>query len=86
MFVFVPENELTQPRSGECLANCYWIIHPVKGLLFYKIGTTRAPQCNPNEQISLRILQNYLRHAELQGCEVKFIPAVYFGYKIVDDF
>lgn len=43
--IYVSMEEATTPKQGRtCHVNRWWVIHPEKGLTFYK--NRRSPQCN----------------------------------------
>lgn len=46
--VYVPYEEAVTPKQGRvCHVNRWWIVHPEKGLTFYK--SRKSPQCNDYE-------------------------------------
>lgn len=70
------------PPKGliEHLKDCWWSVHPVKGLVWYCIPEPRrkatlekaSAQCNSQESITRRIAQQMYPWAE-----VKFVPSVF---------
>lgn len=68
---FVPLEKATIPPPGliEHIHNRWWVVHPQKGLVFWKGW---SPQCNSNKEITERIWKGMYPWAEIQ-----FIPSVY---------
>jgi hypothetical protein len=67
---FIALEQATIPPSGfiEHIKDKWWIIHPTKGVCFYK---EHSPQCNSNEKISKRFLTIY------PWAELRYIPSVF---------
>ena len=61
---FVPLNKATIPPSGliEHFKDCYWVVHPKKGVVFWK----HSPQCNANKVIADRIAEHMYPWAEVK--------------------
>lgn len=45
---FVPLDDLTRPKSGECLVDYWWVTHPDLGAVFVQ----GYPMCNSDEAIT----------------------------------
>jgi len=79
--MYVPLSVATQPINGECLCNRWWIVHLNRGLAFYWVGKgcyrmdEPAPQCNANEHITRRLMEQLW-----PGHECRFLPVVYLGH------
>lgn len=76
-FVFLPLEEATKPRTGECIVDCWWVHLPDQGLAFWKPAAWRAglrPQCNTDQRIVDRILDGFD-----DGAEALFVPVVFTG-------
>jgi len=76
---FIPMEKAIVPPEGliKHIKNCWWIVHPTKGVVFYTGNDKRflAPQANGNEEIAERILSAY------SWAELKFIPSVFHRIK-----
>lgn len=73
---------LLEEEAIDCKANMlhqyrdkYWIVHPIKGLAFFRKGYG-SPQCNSNEELAKRLCPDW-------GI-VKFIPRVLVPLNIND--
>lgn len=66
---FVPIEKAVVPPSGliEHIKDHYWLVHPVKGIVFWK----ESPQANRNEELTRRWQKNNL------WAEVMFLPSVF---------
>jgi hypothetical protein len=57
-YAFLPVQEAVSPAKGGFFlhyVNTWWLVHPDKGLAFYRRGRRRslgAPQCNTDERIT----------------------------------
>lgn len=75
--VFVPFEEASTPPSGiiEHLKDMWWIVHPQKGIAYWRHGGPSSkhlsPWCNKSEEITRRIF------ASFPWADVKFIPSVF---------
>lgn len=67
---FVPFDELTKPRTGHCVVNYWWTIHPERGAVFYD----GEPQCNLNEPVARRLAAGLY-----PGWPVVQVPVAYLG-------
>ena len=67
---FVALEKATVPPVGliEHFKDCYWVVHPTKGVVFWK----HSPQCNSNKEIADRIAKSMYPWAE-----IKLIPSVF---------
>jgi hypothetical protein len=78
--VYMKEEKLIKPKAGRvlCYLDAYWIVHPDKGVLFWK-STPKAkylaPQCNQN------VVAETIKGRLYPWATVKQIPQVF----IVDD-
>lgn len=73
---YVPIEELTTPRDGECRTNRYWVVHPEHGALFvarFQGDRMRVAQCNSDRRLPERLLENHPGH------EIRFIEVAYLG-------
>jgi hypothetical protein len=70
VFTFVPFEKAIDPPPDliKHWKNHWWIVHPEKGLAFYR-GS--FPQANTNEVITRRLATNY------PWAEVRFFPSVF---------
>jgi hypothetical protein len=70
---FVPLEVATIPPAGliEHLKDKWWVVHPTKGVVYFKLSGYLSPQCNGNEEIARRFVYMY------PWAEVKFIPSVF---------
>jgi hypothetical protein len=74
-FSYVPILIAAEPATGECTVGCWWIVHPEKGLAFYRRSSDPhyiASQCNRDKKVT-EDLQPKL-HPE---CEVVHLPLVF---------
>jgi hypothetical protein len=84
----VPLNLLTTPRSGECVADSWWMVHPEHGALFvadvWETAMSRAPipRTNYDERIVRRFLQ---AGYEAQQIKVAFMSQAYAPMKAAYD-
>lgn len=68
--IYMSLEDATTPRQGAvCHVNRWWIVHPTKGLTFYR--TRRSPQCNDWEPG----VRDWLKR--FPGHEVRQIPVAY---------
>jgi len=64
-YMFIPADEALAPADGghyQHYVNCWWVVHPEKGLAFFnpknartgrrRFGRYGSPQCNADERIS----------------------------------
>lgn len=76
---YVTFDEATTPRDGEVLTDRWWIVHPERGIAFYRMWPKdryRSPQCNHDERISRQLCEQlYPDH------EIRLIPAVFIGHR-----
>ena len=74
---FIPEAEAVVPPPPDLIKHvkdCWWIVHPEKGLVVW-LGPGRrhfSPQCNRNKEIAERMMPMY------PWAEVKFFPSVFY--------
>ncbi len=77
----VPLAVATTPKTGPCLCDHWWSVHPEKGLAFwaqltgYARSEEPSPQCNRSESTA-RLLTAKLH----PGHEVVFLPVVYLAH------
>lgn len=68
--IYMPLDEATTPKQGRtCHVDRWWIVHPEKGLTFYK--SRRSPQCNDWEHGAREWARRFPGH------EVRKIPVAY---------
>lgn len=79
----IPLETAQTPKSGHCIVDHYWAVHPEKGVAFYAQlhGYTRceepSPQCNASEHTCRYIMSRmYPDH------EVRHIPVVYTQHAV----
>lgn len=77
-YEYVSLDAATKPRNGECVVDNWWIVHPEKGLAFYKSGKRLSPQCNRSESTAKMLCDRLL--GENHGHVVVFVPVVYLGH------
>lgn len=67
---FVLLEKATIPPNGliEHFKDCYWIVHPEKGVVYWK----HSPQCNKSEEITKNIAKSLY-----SWVEIKFIPSIF---------
>lgn len=72
-FEFVPVEEAIIPPPGliDHMKDRWWIVHPDKGLAFFKSRGSLSPQCNGDERITRRLSEAY------PWAEVRFIPSAF---------
>ena len=72
---YIPLEQATTPRSGECIADSWWAHVPGKGLIYY---VTRdgyaAPQCNTIRAVAEGVIGELWPDAE-----IIHVPAVFSG-------
>lgn len=75
-YIFMAMDKATTPPSGiiQHLKNRYWIVHPQKGLAFYR--SYNSPQCNENAKICARLKPD--------GMDVLFVPSAFIPVKLSD--
>lgn len=74
---YVALDEATRPRDGEVLTDRWWVVHPYRGLAFYRPDPKRrfrAPQCNHSEAIIDSFCADMY-----PGHDAIFVPVVYVG-------
>lgn len=76
---FLPEQEAVSPAKGGFFVhwvNAWWLVHPDKGLAFYRLGRggRGSPQCNTDERVT-RML--YSKTGQPEGCEVRKLASVW---------
>lgn len=79
---YVALDEATLPRDGEVLTDRWWVVHPEKGLAFYRPHPKRrfrAPQCNSD-----RRMPEHLVAEMYPGHEVRYVEAAYVGPRYDD--
>lgn len=71
---FVPEAEAGIPPAGfiEHFKDCYWVVHPEKGLVFWVTSGHLSPQCNRDESCVKALAERLYPWAE-----VKLIPSIF---------
>lgn len=76
----VPLDVLTTPRSGECVVDSWWMVHPEHGALFVvnawesSLSREPIPRTNYDERIVRRFLQ---KGYEARQIKVAFISHAY---------
>jgi hypothetical protein len=86
-YVFLPEGQAAAPSTGtyfQRYADCWWAVHPEKGLVFYnpvdpRTGRRRhsylgAPQCNADERISRMVSQHCPFPVEIRQVPLAWVP------------
>lgn len=70
-FVYLPLEVATTPPPGQVrhFKDHWWAVDPERGLLFYKMGRSRSPQCNTNQAITDRLKPHW--------AESRLIPSVF---------
>jgi hypothetical protein len=64
-----------QPRDGQVVTDRWWVVHPERGLAFYRVARDyRAPQCNHD-----RRLVNSLIADLYPGHEARHVAVVFMG-------
>ena len=71
--MYVPLEKASDPPPGliEHFKDRYWLVHPEKGLCFFKVGKVESALCNANEAITegLRKMSPF--------AEVRLVPHAY---------
>ena len=67
---FVSEAVATTPTNGYVMTNCWWAVHPSKGIAFQGSAKDPRPQCNLDRGLSKNI----------PGCILKRIPPVFLRH------
>ncbi len=72
-YEFVPFEEATTPPAGliDHMKDRWWMVHPERGLAFYKSGKNLSAQCNGDERITRKFADAH------DWAEVRFIPSVF---------
>lgn len=76
---FVDIKNACEPKNG--LHNVYvdhwWIVHPTKGLVFYKSYkyASSNPQCNQNKKICQQMQRQFYPWAKIQKIGLVYSPA-----------
>lgn len=75
LFFHIHIAQLEEPKSGECLIDHWWVVHPVRGALFYELPDGSAsPQCNSDKTVAGLVREKvYPEHDLVQ------IATAYFG-------
>jgi hypothetical protein len=86
-YAFLPVAEAVSPaKTGffQHWVDAWWIIHPDKGLAFYRRGRRGlgAPQCNTSEQIARMVLGS--APPPWEGAEVRKIASAWVPIDIDD--
>lgn len=74
-------DKAVSPRTGECIVDSWWSVHPAKGVAFYyqPFGYARSedpsPQCNQSEATASALTAR--GHPEH---EVRKLPCVFMGH------
>lgn len=74
---YVSIEEATKPRDGEVLCNRWWVVHPEKGLAFFRMNPRarhRAAQCNHD-----RAIVEHFCTTMYPGHQPQLIEAVFTG-------
>lgn len=72
-FELISLEELQIPKDYyKCLVNHYWLVVNGKALIYTRFGSY-SPQCNVNEQISLRLREKIYPNAEVVKIPVAFV-------------
>lgn len=79
----VPLDLAQTPRTGECICDHWWSIHPERGLVFwfqpfgYTASEEPSPQCNQQEHTA-----RHLGARLYPDCEVRQLPVVYMAHAV----
>lgn len=67
---------MTNPKSGHCYADYYWVVTPRNHLIFYPIGggSDYSPQSNSNKNVVEHLIPRMY-----PNCIAEHIPAVFMG-------
>jgi hypothetical protein len=84
MIIYVPKDQAVIPRSGECVVDNWWVVHPEHGLLFYipnlRYHDFPTPQCNTDEHAAVLV-----RDRLYFNCLVEKFPVVYLSHAAYAD-
>lgn len=71
---FIPLDVATVPPNDliRHIKDCWWVVHPTKGVVFWVKNKAYSPQCNHNEELAKRFASGMYPWAE-----VRFIPSVF---------
>lgn len=79
--VFLPFDQVTNPPNGLCIhyKDRWWIVHPVKGLVFWVPAHTRKsfqhPQCNAQEFVARELMGKMYPWAETRLIPQVLVPS-----------
>jgi hypothetical protein len=79
-YKFLPEQEAVSPsKAGFFMhwVNAWWLVHPDKGLLFYRLGRRGygSPQCNTDERVTRMLFAK--APPPIDGIEVRQLASVW---------
>jgi hypothetical protein len=78
---FLPLAEAVNPPKQGLFThwvNAWWLVHPDKGLLFYRFGRRRgwgSPQCNTDERVTRMLFEK--APPPFEGIEVQHLPSAW---------
>lgn len=75
---FMPLEQATVPPSGyiKHLRNRYWVVHPSKGLVFWREWS--SPQCHDSRASAMALFSDY------PWATITHIPSVFVPVKLSD--
>lgn len=79
-YKFLPVEEAVAPRGGlyfQHYVDAWWLVHPDKGLLFYRrgLGGLGSPQCNTDERVTRMLFAK--DPPPIDGIEVRKLASVW---------
>jgi hypothetical protein len=81
---YVPVDVAQTPKTGDCICDHWWSVHPEHGLIFwfhpfgYTASEEPAPQCNQDEHTAKRLSERLY-----PGSGVRQMPVVFMAHAMV---
>lgn len=77
MLIYVPKETAILPRTGECIIDHWWIIHPERGLVFFvpslRHSDMPAPQCNLDQRVTDRLCKQLYGNCHVEQLSIVFM-------------
>lgn len=82
-YAYIPLDKACNPPPGNIhhFVNRWWAVDLKKGIMFYKRGLDRFPQCNSDPEIS-----NHVAKTNCPWASVVFLPNVFVRLDVNGDF
>lgn len=77
MLIYVPKETAILPRTGECIIDHWWVIHPERGLVFFvpslRHSDMPAPQCNLDQRVTDRLCKQLYSNCHVEQISIVFM-------------